>query len=143
MTAFKSTQETKRTATPPKMLSTDEMKGRIRVAYFDFTTPADGVAIGDTVDLVTLPKGARILGGRSAYEAMGAGATMQIGVSGDADKYFAAASVAAAGNAAIAADVATNTGDVLADETTVFATAGGANWAAGKRLCGHLAWVLD
>jgi len=143
MAAYKSVQETKRTNVPPKMLAPDELKGRIRVAYFDYTVPAGGIALNDTVDLCTLPLGARLLGGRYANSAMGGTGALQIGVAGTAGKYLAATSIAAAGNGSFAADVATNVGDVMTAETTLVATVSTAGWQAGGVLRGHATYVLD
>lgn len=60
--AYKSVQETKRTAIPQQRLTPSEMGGRVRIAMFDFVTP--GILYpGDWVKLCPLPLSARILGG--------------------------------------------------------------------------------
>lgn len=146
MVALKSTQETKRTATPPKPLNTNELHGRVRVGYFEFTTPTGGVAVNDTVALTTLPKGARILGGVLAFEAMSsAGGTsqVQLGDGTTADKYLGTTSVDAAGKSEFADTVALGFGQELAAETTITATAVGEAWAAAKKLAGWVRYVLD
>lgn len=144
MTAHKSDQATKRAA--GKFLKTNEFSGTRRVAFFKFTVPAGNAAATDTVELVTLPKGARILGGSYATEAMSTGAgtaTLSIGDGTTANKYLDAANVDAAGNGAFAHTVALGFGSELAADTTFVATVGGEAWAAGKVLTGALEFVVD
>jgi len=146
MTAYKSTQETKRTATPPKKLSANELGGRQRVAYFDYVTPAGGVAINDTIDLVTLPAGARIFGGAIAFEAMSSAAgtaQVQIGTAAAANKYLDTTSVDGAGSVLVANTVALAFGEELAADTTIVAKALGEAWAAAKRFTGWIEYALD
>jgi hypothetical protein len=146
MAAYKSTQETKRTASPPKMLAAHELKGRVRVAWFDYTVPTGGVAVDDTVDLTTLPIGARILGGEMAFEAMSSAAgtaQIQVGDGTTADKYLGTTSVDAAGTSPFANTIALNFGEVLEAETTLKATAKGEAWAAAKKLAGWVKYALD
>lgn len=146
MTAHKSVQETKRQASPPKMLATDELAGRVRIAHFKFTVPAGDAAIDDTIDLTTLPKGARIIAGHLAYEAMstgGAAASVQIGTAASAAKYLGTTSVDAAGTTAFANTVALAYGDLLAADTTIIATVKTEALAATKILTGHILYVLD
>lgn len=146
MASHKSTQETKRTSIPPKMLSTTEAHGRVRVAYFDFTVPAGGAAVGDTVDLARLPKGARILGGDWSAEAMSSGAgdaQMSIGDGTTAARFLAATSVDAVADGRFANTLALGFGAVVEDETTLVATVVGEAWAAGNKLAGWAAYVLD
>lgn len=146
MTAYNSTQETKRTAIPPKPLDTNELKGRVRIAHFRFVVPAGNAAIADTVNLTAIPAGARIIGGNAAWEAMSTGAgtaQIQIGTSATANAYLDTTSVDAAGSAAFANTVALAYGTEVADETVIVATVAGEAWAAGKVLTGHLLYVLD
>lgn len=146
MAVQKSDQITNITAIPPVKTRTSEMGGRVRVAYFSFTTPAGGVAIADTVQLCVIPKGARILGGEAKFEAMSTGAgaaTVELGDGTTAAKYLAATSVDAAGKAAFADTVALNYGELLTSELTLTATASVEAWAAAKKLYGHVLYALD
>jgi hypothetical protein len=146
MTAHKSVQQTKMTGVPQKALNTNELAGRVRVAYFSFTVPTATAAVNDTIDLTTLPKGARILRGHAAWEAMssaGGTAQVQIGVSGTANKYLDTTSVDAAGSSAFADTVALNYGEELAAETTLVAKVLGEAWAADKKFVGHVLYVVD
>ncbi|MEO5375944.1 MAG: hypothetical protein H7840_17085 [Alphaproteobacteria bacterium] len=146
MTAYKSDQETKRTATPQKMLGTNEHGGRVRVSYFNYTVPTATLAVNDTLNLVTLPKGARILRGHVAWEAMstaGGTAQIQIGDGTTANKYLDTTSVDAAGSSAFADTIALSYGEELSAETTLVAKAVGEAWAATKKIAGHVLWVVD
>ena len=146
MTAYKSSQETRRTAIPPKMLATNEMGGRQRVAYFEYIVPAGGVAVNDTIDLITLPLGARVLGGSIAFEAMSSGAgtsQLQIGTAASVNKYLDTTSVDAAGAALIANTIACGFGEELSADTLLIAKVLGEVWAAGKKLSGWIEYALD
>lgn len=146
MAVHKSTQETKRTGTPVKALATNELKGRVRLAYFDFTVPAGGAAVADVVQLTQIPKGGRIIGGALAFTAMSSGAgtaQVQIGDGTTADKYLGTTSVDAAGKATFADTAALNYGEEVAAETVVTATVAGEAWAAAAVLKGHVLYVLD
>lgn len=146
MAVHKSDQITNLDATPRQQIKTNEWNGRVRVAYWSFATPAGTVAVNDTIELVKLPKGARILHGRAFWEAMSSGAgdaSVQIGVSGTAGKYLGTTSVDAAGSAVFADTVALNSGEELAADTTIIATALTEAWAAGKKFNGYVLYVVD
>lgn len=145
MAVLKSDQRTNQDKVPAVMLEPNEM-GKVRAAYFSFTVPTGNAAIGDTIQLVKLPKDSRILGGRAAFEAMSTGAgvaDMQVGISGTAGKYLGATSVDAAGASDFANTVALNLGEKLAAETTIIATVGTEAWAAGKKLLGYVLYVVS
>lgn len=146
MTAHKSDQITGQDATPATLPKASELHGRVRVAYWSFTTPVGGVAIDDTITLVRLPRGARVLGGRFTAEAMSTGggaATLGIGVAGAATRYLEATSVDAAAAGDFADTVARNFGDERTAETDVIATATVEAWAAAKRFDGWIAYAVD
>lgn len=81
VTTQKSTQETNRTAVPQVQGTTQELHGRIRIAYFNFTQSGAGDA-NSLVNLVTLPPGkVRLLKPSSVFicSAFGAARTLDIG----------------------------------------------------------------
>ncbi len=146
MATYKSDQETKRTATPPKMLATNEMHGRVRIAYFTYTVPTGNAAVDDLVQLATIPPGARLLGGHLAFEAMSTGggaASVQIGDGTTADKYLGTTSVDAAGTAVFGTTSALAFGQELTAETTITAKVVTEAWAATKKLHGFVKYVMD
>lgn len=146
MADYLSTQATKLAAVPLQRLATDELGGRIRVAYFDFTVPAGNVATAKTIELTRIPAGARLLGGKIAFEAMstaGGTAQIQIGDGTTAAKYLGTTSVDTAGISDFGDTAALNYGEKLTSELVLTATTAGEAWAATKTLKGHVAYVLD
>jgi hypothetical protein len=145
-TAYKSVQQTKIDATPREMLRPNEMGGRVRVAFWEFTVPAATLVINDTVDLVTLPKGARILGGKIVCEAMstaGGTASADIGIIGTAAKYGDNIDVDAAGADDFAHTIALYFGELLTVETKIVLTAVAEAWAAAAKCYGFVLYAVD
>lgn len=132
-------------------VNTNELHGKKRIMWWDFTTAAtDGagtgpVNTGDTILLGTLPTGARVIGGRITFGAMGTGADVHIGTVADPDRYLATGNVAVAGELDIAHTDALFFGDKLTAETNILATnpaAGSANWATtAQTFKGYLEYV--
>lgn len=139
-----STQAAAYNAIPLQKLTPKDMFGRVRTYWFDRTSanPTDELN-GDTITLTKIPAGSKILRGHLAFEAMGTSATIQIGVSGTAGKYLGSTSVAAAGVTPFADTVALNCGEILAAETELIATLGGADYTAAKKLIGYVQVVVD
>lgn len=124
-------------------LKDNEWGGKVRSFYFTRTTSASyPVASGDTIALVRLPKGSRILEGFVAFEAMGSSTTATIGTSASAAKYLGSTSVASAGTAGFANTVALSYGEELSADTDIILTAGGANYANDKAIKGHILVAL-
>lgn len=144
MAIVKSDQLTNKDATPPVHLKANEEHGRLRVLHFTKTVanPTD-MTIGDFCELVELPAGSRVLLGRVGWEAMGTGATMDIGISGTEDKYLAAENVAAAGQAFFASTLGQNMGAEETDKVRIRAKAEGADFTADKKIEGWVLFALD
>ena len=70
-----SVQFAKTLDTPSVKLDTNELHGRVRVAYADFTA----AGAEETISMFKLPNGARIIGGRANHAALGSGTTLSIG----------------------------------------------------------------
>jgi hypothetical protein len=147
MTTFKSDQIAALDAAPPVVPKANERHGRLRLHYWSFTTAAGGgPAVNDTVVVARLPRGARILGGRAAAEAMSSGAgtaQVSIGLAGDAARYLETSSVDTAGGLSFADTVARNFGDELAADADVVATVSGEAWAASKKFDGYIVYAVD
>jgi len=141
MANFYSTQRANTVANPPVMNPSRDVGKPFRV-WFDYTTPASGMpAVGDTIELVTLPSGARIVGGVAWAEAMSTGAGtagFDVGYSGAANRYGAAKNVDAAAKVTFADTIAENAGDVLTAERTIIATVTGEQWAANRKFYGYI-----
>lgn len=146
MANHQSDQYAKLATTPPGMNPSGDMRGRLRVAFWTFTTPGGGVGINDTIELVELPVGARLLGGKTVNEAMtsGAGAAQyDIGYAGDAARYGAAIDVDAAGEDFFGNTFALKYGDVMTVRRVLMATVKTEAWAAAKRFDGEIRFVID
>lgn len=145
-TDYQSDQVTKLAAVPPQRLATDEEGGRRRTAFAEFTVPAGNVAVAKTIAMLKLPAGARLLGGKIAFEAMStAGGTAQVTV-GDgttAARFLGTTSVDAAGVAEIGNTVALDFGVKLTAETYIILTTAGEAWAATKKIRLTVDYVAD
>jgi hypothetical protein len=145
-----STQYAKTVSTPSEKLDTNELHGRVRVAYADFTA----AGAQETINLFKLPNGARIIGGRVNHAALGSSTTVSVGhaayvnaagtpVALDVDEYKAAAASTSVTAAAIAATTALGENSVVdsPDGLIVTATTAGAN--ATGLLTVSMTYVLD
>jgi hypothetical protein len=120
----------------------DEHTGKERIAWFDLNTTTTPVTTADTIVLTTIPANARITGGWVTWGAMGASATLAIGITGTTAKYMAATDVSAIGSSVFARTQALSFGQVTTAEVTVIGTPAGANFAAAKDLMGYVAYVV-
>jgi len=141
MATVYSAQRTNSRATPAVMNKANEMGGRVRVAHG--TYEASSLAAASTIEMFTLPDGARLLEGSLAHDALGAGTTLSVGhaaynnadgtaVAADADAYKAAAASTAAQKVDILATLALGSGSELdANEDGVIITVTNAGTATG------------
>jgi hypothetical protein len=142
MASYNSNEWANRVAVPAISNKTYVDGGRVRVKTFSFTTPA-GLLANDTLNLCELPVGAHVIGGRLVHGAMGASATLSIGISGAVGKYLSAYNIAAAGQTDFANTVALNTMTELTADERIFATMSGAAWASGQVLKGYILYSKD
>ena len=143
MAELNSNLYTKQTANQGgKMLPVD-FGGKVRVAH-DVIILASSAGVGDKINLVRLPKGARILETSELRFSSGLGSsvTVKVGDAGDDDRYLAAVAPGASG-AVIKLDALafTSGGYVLPAETTIVATVGGAAIASGTKIGMQLEYV--
>ena len=145
-----STQYAKTLDTPSVKLDTNELHGRVRVAYADFTA----AGAQETINMFKLPDGARIIGGRVNHAALGSSTTLSIGhaaydnaagttVAADVDEYKAAAASTSLTSFNIAATTALGENSVVdaPDGLIVTATTAGAN--ATGLITVQMTYVLD
>jgi hypothetical protein len=145
-----STQYAKTLDTPSVKLDTNELHGRVRVAYADFTA----AGAQETINMFKLPNGARIIGGRVNHAALGSSTTLSIGhaayvnaagttVAADVDEYKAAAASTSVSAFNIAATTALGENSVVdaPDGLVVTATTAGAN--ATGLIEVQMTYVLD
>lgn len=143
VTAGKSTQVTAIDSADYDQLRPDEAHGRVRIAFFEFTTLAAGGADGDSFAACEIPKGARVIGGKMACEAMGAGVVADVGITGTLEKYASNLDVAAAGEDVFAHTIALNYGQRTTAKERIIVTFTGAAPAASKKCWGHMEYVVD
>ena len=146
-----SIQQAKIAATPSEKVKTNELAGRVRVAFAEYEASAEQ----STIHMFSLPNGARILSGRLAHDALGSSTTLAVGhneyidssgstVAADADEFKAAASSASASSAAIATTIALGENSVVnanKDGIPVSVTLAGANGTGTIQL--HMTYVID
>jgi hypothetical protein len=123
-------------------LKPNEAHGRLRTAFFYFTTLATGGADGDSYNLNKIPKGARVLRIETVNEALGSSVVAKIGITSSLSKYGSAVDMAAAGADLFCQTVATH-GLVTTAEETLIMTLTGAAPAASKIVQGHVTYVVD
>ena len=146
-----SIQQAKIAATPSQKVKTNELAGRVRVAFAEYEASAEQ----STIHMFSLPNGARILGGRLAHDALGSSTTLSVGhneyldssestVAADVDEFKAAASSASASSAAVATTIALGENSVVnanKDGIPVSVTLAGANGTGTIQL--HMTYVID
>lgn len=130
LASFNSDQLANAAASPPSM-NNPSTDGYLKIKFFSWTGTA---AQNDTVNLVKLPKGARVLFGRVLTTALGTGVTLELGDGTTATEYLGSTSVAAISSTDFANTAALNgagsQGDLSA-EITLVATLGGAAPTSG------------
>ena len=146
-----SIQQAKIASTPSEKVKTNELAGRVRVAFAEYEASAEQ----STIHMFSLPNGARILSGRLAHDALGSSTTLSVGhnayvdssestVAADVDEFKAAASSASASSAAIATTIALGENSVVnanKDGIPVSVTLAGANGTGTIQL--HMTYVID
>ena len=145
-----SVQFAKTLDTPSVKLDTNELHGRVRVAYADFTA----ATAQETISMFKLPNGARIIGGRLNHAALNSSTTVSVGhaayvnaagttVAADVDEYKAAGGSTSATGSAIAATTALGENSVVdaPEGLVITATTAGAN--ATGLITVQMTYVLD
>ena len=145
-----STQYAKTLDTPSVKLDTNELHGRVRVAYADFTA----AGAQETISMFKLPNGARIIGGRVNHAALGSSTTLSIGhaaydnaagttVAADVDEYKAAAASTSVSAFNIAATTALGENSVVDAPNGLVVTATTAGGDATGLIEVQMTYVLD
>ena len=103
-----SIQQAKIAATPSEKVKTNELAGRVRVAFAQYEASAEQ----STIHMFSIPNGARLLSGSVAYDALGSSTTISVGYAAhtksdgtteaaDVDQYKAAAASTSAQSVAV------------------------------------------
>ncbi len=132
-----SIQYAKIVSVPSEKVDTNELAGRVRVAFAEYEASAEQ----STVTMFYIPNGARILSGSVSYDALGASTTISVGHGGyndssgtavtlDVDEYKAAAASTSAATVVAADTMALGRNSVVdadKDGLPVTVTLAGAN----------------
>ena len=146
-----SIQYAKTVSTPSVKLATNELTGRVRVAFAEYEAAGEQ----GTINMFVLPNGARIVRSRQAHDALGSSTTLSVGhaayvtaagvaVAADVDEYLAAT----ASTGAVGHDVANTIAlgensvtDANEDGVTITVTMAGGNCTGTIQL--SMFYVLD
>lgn len=146
-----SIQYAKTVSTPSVKLATNELTGRVRVAFAEYEASAEQ----GTINMFVLPTGARIVRSRNAHDALGGSTTLSVGhaayvtaagatVAADVDEYLGAT----ASTGAVGHDVANTIAlgensvtDANEDGVTITVTMAGGNCTGTIQL--SMFYVLD
>jgi hypothetical protein len=146
-----SIQYAKTQSTPSVKLNTNELAGRVRVAFAEYEADAEQ----STITMFTIPNGARIVRSRLAHDAMGGSTTISVGhaayvnadgdtVALDVDEYLAATASTGAVGHDVANTIALGENSVVdanEDGLPVTVTIAGANGTGTVQL--SMFYVLD
>jgi hypothetical protein len=146
-----SIQYAKIVSVPSEKVDTNELAGRVRVAFAEYEASAEQ----STVTMFTIPNGARILSGSVSYDALAASTTISVGhgaytdasgaaVALDVDEYKAAAASTSAETVVAANTIALGRNSVVdadQDGIPVTVTLAGADGAGTIQL--QLLYVKD
>jgi len=146
-----SIQYAKIVSVPSEKVDTNELAGRVRVAFAEYEAATEQ----STITMFTIPNGARILSGSVSYDALNSSTTISVGhgaytnsagtaVSADVDEYKAAAASTSAETVVAADTIALGRNSVVnadQDGLPVTVTLAGADGAGTIQL--QLLYVKD
>jgi hypothetical protein len=132
-----SIQQAKIASTPSEKVKTNELAGRVRIAFAEYEASAEQ----STIHMFSIPNGARLLSGTVAYDALGSSTTISVGYAAhnkadgtteaaDVDQYKAAAASTSAQSVAVLDTIALDKNavtDADKDGVPVTVTLAGAN----------------
>jgi hypothetical protein len=132
-----SIQQAKIASTPSEKVKTNELAGRVRIAFAEYEASAEQ----STIHMFSIPNGARLLSGTVAYDALGSSTTISVGYAAhnkadgtteaaDVDQYKAAAASTSAESVAVLDTIALDKNavtDADKDGVPVTVTLAGAN----------------
>ena len=146
-----SIQYAKTQTTPVTKLDTNELGGRVRVAFAEYEAATEQ----STITMFSLPNGARLLSGELSYDALNSSTTLSVGYAAhtkadgtaqalDVDEYKAAAASTSAESVVVLDTIALGKNSVLdanEDGVPITVTLGGADGAGTIQLQMH--YVID
>jgi|TARA_A100001015_G_scaffold299210_1_gene382963 hypothetical protein len=138
-------------STPSQKVKTNELSGRVRIAFAEYEASAEQ----STINMFSIPNGARLLSGTVAYDALGSSTTISVGYAAhtkadgtseaaDVDEYKAAAASTSAQSVAVLDTIALGKNTVTdadKDGVPVTVTLAGANGTGTIQL--QMLYVID
>ena len=138
-------------STPSQKVKTNELSGRVRIAFAEYEASAEQ----STIHMFSIPNGARLLSGTVAYDALGSSTTISVGYAAhtkadgttqalDVDEYKAAAASTSAESVAVLDTIALGKNTVTdadKDGVPVTVTLAGANGTGTIQL--QMLYVID
>ena len=136
---------------PSEMIKTNELSGRVRVAFAEYEASAEQ----STITMFTIPNGARLLSGAVSYDALGSSTTISVGYAAhtkadgttqavDVDEYKAAAASTSAESVVCLDTIAlgkNSVADANEDGVPITVTLAGANGTGTIQL--QMMYVID
>jgi len=104
-----------------KYLDPGTWNARAKVSFDEYE--AAGLEAASTITMMTIPKGAKIVGGKVYFDALGTGTAIDVGIAGDPYKYLNGEVTESPGSADIG-DVDTLFKTLEDDETLIVTTTG-------------------
>ena len=146
-----SVQRAKIVSTPSEMIKTNELTGRVRVAFAEYEASAEQ----STITMFSIPNGARLLSGSVSYDALGGSTTISVGYAehtksdgtteaADVDQYKAAAASTSAESVPVLDTIALDKNavtDADKDGVPITVTLAGANGTGTIQL--QMLYVID
>ncbi len=146
-----SIQYAKTQTTPVTKLDTNELGGRVRMAFAEYEAATEQ----STITMFSLPNGARLLSGELSYDALNSSTTLSVGYAAhtkadgtaqalDVDEYKAAAASTSAESVVVLDTIALGKNSVLdanEDGVPITVTLGGADGAGTIQL--QMFYVID
>ena len=146
-----SIQHAKTVATPSSKLDTNELGGKVRMAFAEYEAATEQ----STITMFTLPNGARLLSGALSHDALNSSTTLSVGYAAhtkadgtaqalDVDEYKAAAASTSATSSDVLVTMALGKNSVLdanEDGVPITVTLAGADGAGTIQL--QMFYVID
>lgn len=110
MTAYSNVRTDLTQDDPTELVQANQLGGSIRVAHATFEASSQAA---DTIEMFALPNGARIIDGKLAHDALGAGTTLAVGHAAYTNSAGTAVSAATAAYKAAAASTSAVSVDVV------------------------------
>jgi len=144
MARFNSIQYNLQATPGSRLLKPNEKQGRKRIAFAEYTIPATGFADGDSIDLFTIPAGARYCRGQMVFDDMGVLVVASVGDSVVNNRFATAVDVAtAAGSVEIGSRTAALSFNETTKEELISVTLSGGTPLAGAVIKVELEYTVD